>query len=332
MKRRLWTGILSAGAMLILILDTKTALRGGIEGIKICLLTVLPSLLPFFVLSILLTSVLTGAASGLLRPIGRLCRMPAGSEPLLLLGLLGGYPSGAQSVTQAYTQGQISQADARRLLGFCSNAGPAFLFGMASTAFEDPWIPWLLWGVHILSAILTGILLPGSSKLQTRIAPTDPITLPWALEKSIRIMAKVCGWIILFRVILAFCDRWFLWLFPAELQVLLCGILELANGCVQLGSIPDSSLRFIICAGTLGFGGISVLMQTVSVTAPLGLGMYLPGKLLHGSISVILAALIQKHPFPWLLLLPLICLYLAYFRHFHHKAENNSSISLLHGV
>ena len=78
--------------MLALILDGRTAIDGARQGIELCLRTVIPSLFPFFVLSILLTSSLLGGSLAVLRPLGRLFGMPDGAESLLIPAFLGGYP------------------------------------------------------------------------------------------------------------------------------------------------------------------------------------------------------------------------------------------------
>ena len=81
--------------MLALILDGRTAIDGARQGIELCLRTVIPSLFPFFVLSILLTSSLLGSSLAVLRPLGRLFGMPDGAESLLIPAFLGGYPVAA---------------------------------------------------------------------------------------------------------------------------------------------------------------------------------------------------------------------------------------------
>ena len=105
-------------------------------------------------------------------------------------------------------------------------------------------------------------------------------------------MATVCGWVVLFRVLLAFLKRWFFWILPAAVQVAVTGILELSNGCCELLAVTDVSDRFCICSGILAFGGLCVTMQTVSVTAGLSLKPYFWGKLLQTLFSLALAALI----------------------------------------
>jgi len=292
MKNKVTTGSLAAFGMLLLILDAKTALQGAAEGLRLCVMTIIPAMFPFFILSILLTSSLTGIPASVLKPIGKLCGIPSGSEILLLTGFLGGYPVGAQGVAQAWQHGQLTKQDAQRMLGFCSNAGPAFLFGIIGTQFGDYRAPWILWGIHVFSALLVAMLLPGKSKADVALRRTATITLPAAMEQSLKITAGVCGWIILFRVMIAFFDRWFLWLVPEAVRILLCGILELANGCCQLQKIEDITTRFFVCSGMLSFGGLCVTMQTVTATKGLGLGFYLPGKLVQSIFSIAIAAVL----------------------------------------
>ena len=293
MMRRILRGSLASLGLLLLILDAKTALFGASEGITLCLQSVIPSLFPFFVLSILLVDSLTGLSIPILRPIGKICRIPSGAEPLLAVGMIGGYPVGAQSISHAYQKGQLSEKTARRMLGFCSNAGPAFLFGMIAAKFPKLWMAWALWGIQILSALLVGILIPGKPERGIHINANKQCSVADALKKSVTVMAGVCGWIVLFRVILSFLSRWFLWLLPEWFQVAITGVLELANGCCELDRIENIGLRFIVCSGILSFGGVCVTMQTSSVIDGLGMGWYLPGKLMQGLISTVLAAILQ---------------------------------------
>ena len=164
-KHNLRTAIAASAAMLVLILDGKTALTGASEGIGICLNTLIPSLFPFFLLSILLTGALGEQDIPLLRPVAKLCRIPNGAESLLAIGLLGGYPVGAQNVALAYRSGQLSKEQAARMITFCNNAGPAFIFGILGSIFSFPAVPWLLWTIHIISALLVGISLPDAQDL-----------------------------------------------------------------------------------------------------------------------------------------------------------------------
>ena len=282
-------GIGTSLGMLILILDGKTALSGAREGIDLCLKTVVPSLFPFFLLSSLFTNAFAGRKLSLLRPLGALCGVPEGGESLLITGFLGGYPVGAQSVAGVYRAGQLSKADAERMLAFCNNAGPAFLFGMAAALFPRKSAAFLLWFIHILSAVFAAVLIPRQQSGAVTLSRGNGITLSGAMGTAIQVMASVCGWVVLFRVLIAFLNRWVLWLLPLPVQVGITGLLELTNGCCALASVSDDALRFVMCSGMLAAGGVCVTMQTVSVTDGLNLRFYFLGKLLQVLFSLILA-------------------------------------------
>lgn len=292
-RRLLVRGLVACCAMLVMILDTRTAVISACEGVALCIHTVIPSLFPFFVLSGIINSCLLGQKLRLLQPIGRFCKVPKGTESLLALGFLAGYPIGAQLIAQACRDGKLTAKTAKRMLGFCNNAGPAFLFGMLSPLFTSVKVVWVLWAVHILSALIVGCILPDDKASATLISPNAGISFTESLQNALKAIAGVCGWIILFRIVLGFCNRWFLWLLPTAIQVLFSGLLELANGCVLLQNIHEEGMRFLLAGTILSFGGLCVGMQTMSVTLGLGTGWYFPGKVLQTIFSAMLCILLQ---------------------------------------
>lgn len=289
-KHRSLVGAICALSMAAMIIDAKTALQGAKEGLQLCSQTVIPALFPFFIISILLTNVLFATKSRLFSPICRLCGIADNVSFLLPIGLLGGYPIGAQTIAQGYRAGQLSKEDAGRMLGFCNNAGPAFIFGITGILFDDPTIPWLIWAIQILSALTTGALLPKSNR-PTQMASPAPkaISVTEAMKQALQAMASVCGWIVLFRVLIQFIDRWFLWLLPEAARALLIGALELSNGCFALLQVNEAWVRFVLCTVMLASGGLCITMQTASVTAGLGLGNYIKGKAIQMLLALCLS-------------------------------------------
>ena len=288
-SRNTWTGLLAAAGMLVLILDTRWALEGMRTGIGLCLEVLIPSLFPFFVLSVWMTGNLLGADLAVLRPLGRLSGVPAGAESLLLTGFLGGYPVGAQNVALARRWGQLSREGAWHLLRFCSNAGPAFFFGVIGGAFDSPGTVWLLWSIHMVSALLTGVLSrPRKNSAPVGMEP-KALPLPAALKQAVAVMGQVCGWVVLFRMLLCYLEGWLLWALPAGWQAVAAGALELANGCVRLREITSPEYRFLAAAGLTALGGLCVTLQTLSVTDGLSLRPYLWGKLMQTCLSLLLA-------------------------------------------
>lgn len=289
----IYRAVISSICLIILILDTETAIAGAASGIELCLRSILPSLFPFCILTKLICSSMLGNNIPIIRHIGKLTGMPKGTESILLLSFIGGYPIGAQCIDDAFQSGTISGKDAARMLGFCNNAGPAFLFGILGSLFPTALPLWWLYIIHILSAVFVGILLPGKSSAVCNLRSKTVPTLPQALEASIRTMASVCGWVIVFRIILQFTDRWLFWTLTPAGQVAIAGVLELSNGCIALSQVDSIGLRYILCSLFLGFGGCCVNMQTAAVARHVEYKLYLPGKVLQALFSVLLAMVTQ---------------------------------------
>ena len=276
---------LTIAAFALLILDSKTSSQGAAEGIDLCIRVVIPSLLPFLFLS----ACLTGGNTIMRLPSMRLLGIPKGAETIFLLGLLGGYPVGAQAIYDHYQNKALSKKTAQRLLGFCNNPGPSFLFGMLAPLFTVNSAPWCLWAIIVLSALITGLILPDKQTDLYRTPPTDAVSIPTALNKSIRSMGQICGWVIIFRVFFSFAEKFLLKHLPQILRVCFIGFLELTNGCIAVSTV-DEQIRFVLCAAFLSFGGLCVGMQTASCTKDLGLSMYFPGKIIQTIISILLAS------------------------------------------
>jgi len=285
--------IISAAGMLMLILDSKTALRGAVDGINLCISALIPSMFPFFVLSILLTGALSGQTVKCLKPIGTICKMPKGSESLIAVSMLGGYPVGAQNISLLYQQGQLNTSQAVRLLAFCNNAGPAFIFGVLGTMFTNKSTPWLLWAVHLVSALFVGTLLPDSEGENGIRPQAYRIRFTDALSRAVKIQVLVCGWVVFMRIVLAFMETWILHFLPLSFQIITSGLLELSNGCIRLSELECEGLRFLIASAMLAFGGICVTLQTASAVNGISMWMYFPGKILQCCFSILLSCLLQ---------------------------------------
>ena len=307
-QRRYLLGLAGAAGMLALILDSRTALLGARAGVELCLKTVVPSLFPFFVLSGLVIGSwggdfrLPGFLSGLFP--GMTDRIPS----LALPAFLGGYPVGAQAVHHAWRGGTLTREEAQRLLAFSSNAGPAFLFGMVGRMFPEPWMVWLAWAVHLLGALFAAQCL----SVPSRPEYTKPVSkdLGDPVKEGVKTMALVCGWIVLLRTLIAFLNRWMLWCVPPTARVLVIGLLELSNGCLELANISNPAVRFLVCSCLLAAGGLCVTVQTLSVTRGLSLRYYFLGKVLQTLVSFLFGiSLVLKNPAPLTALFPayLLC-------------------------
>ena len=299
--------VLPALAMFFLILESRRAMGFAAQGIELCIRTVIPSLFPFFLISIYLTGNLSGE---------RLI-------PVLVSGFLGGYPVGAQTAAESFRSGRISRDRANRLLMFCSQAGPAFLFGIVAAQFPESKYGWLLWTIQLFSALSVAFLVYTQDKTAAARDTASPFSLSRAMGSAIGAMASVCGWVVIFRVILGFLA--FLPL-AQSWSVLLSGLLELSNGCLCLGMVENLPHRFLLAAVMLNSGGLCVLLQTGSVIGELDLRYYLLGKLLQTGFAILYTAVFFGY---WGALIPIFAVFLLKLR---SKRPKNSSIPVRLGV
>ena len=135
-----------------LLAASETAAQAVREGLALCGGSVIPALFPFLVVSRLFVA--TGSAAVLGRLLAPLTRRMLGiSGPggtAVLLGLLGGYPVGAQTAGELARTGAISRQEGQRLLLFCNNCGPAFALGVAGVGcFGSLRAGAWLWLIHV---------------------------------------------------------------------------------------------------------------------------------------------------------------------------------------
>ncbi len=290
LKRRFFL-IAIIACIALIICDPNTAVCGARDGIELSIHSVVPSLFPFIFLTSIISCNSELLQTPILRPLSKWTGVPAGCESIVLLGWLGGYPIGAKCVYDNYKNGQLNKKTAARMLGFCNNAGPSFIFGILSFVFSDRSLLWILWITQILSSLLVGILLPGKQNDISVKPALHRTTIVQTLSTSIHTMATICGWIILFRIGFIYADKWLFCHLSTTVTVLITGVLELTNGCFSLSTIANEADRFIVCNIMLTFGGLCVALQSKSVVKDLNFANYFPGKLLQCLFSLLLSFL-----------------------------------------
>ncbi len=310
--------LMSLTAFLALMLCPQQASEAARYGLSLCAGVIIPSLFPFMVLGNLISQL------GLTKPLGRLFSpvteklfgVSGGAFSCFFLGITGGYPLGAACVSDLYIKGAIDKKQGERLLGFCNNTGPAFIISVAGSAvFGSTLVGFFLYGIHIISAVFTGMLLKirtGKSPAPIYVAKQKGFSAAFtdSVKKASVTCLFVCGFLVFFSVIMGLLDdsgalpaitgRLSLF-FNAELHFVrsfFCGILELGAGISSMSELSVSPLNLALCSFVLGWGSLSVHAQTLAVTSESGLSCvwHLFGKLLHG----VLSALITYFAFPLL--------------------------------
>lgn len=285
-KLAVWGCLAALGLLLARSAEAAQAVR---DGLALCAGSVIPALFPFLAVSGLLTA-LDAGESPALGPLARLLGCSRAGARAFLLGLTGSYPVGARTVAQLYRRGGISRREAGRLLLFSNNCGPAFILGVAGLGcFGSLRAGVLLWGVHILAALVIALALPRQaaepSERPVPVPPRPPLVpaLIAAVRDAAGTMVYICGFVVFFLVLLRVMGR-----VTGLSHPVLSGAVELTQGILAL---PHTRRGFVWAAGLLGWGGLSVHGQSAAVLSgtDLPMGPYLAAKAAHAAVSVLLA-------------------------------------------
>ena len=277
---------------------------------------IVPSLFPFFVVSTLIVETgVTRHLGKLLEPVMRpLFNVGGSCVAAFALGFIGGYPVGAKTVIALYENGDCSKVEAERLLSFCNNSGPAFIFGVVGAGvFSSGTIGLLLYLAHTLASLIVGVIFRNWGVSDARCnrlrkkSPPPPqsfsVVFTGSVKSSVQSMVNICGFVIFFTVFiqllfvsgfipflagvistllspLGFDNRW--------AERLLIGIIEISSGVWSLNDAAGQLTASVAMAAfMLGWAGLSVHSQVLSFIGSSGLSVrtYIYGKFLQGIIS-----------------------------------------------
>ncbi|MDQ0169878.1 nucleoside recognition domain-containing protein [Paenibacillus tundrae] len=187
------TIFLSSGAMLLVVavvLSPKEAFDASIQGLDIWWKIIFPAMLPFLMLSQMLTAFgFTDALGVLLGPLmQRLFRLPGQAGLAIAVGMCGGFPAGADTAARLVQDRQITAKQAGVLAAMAHFSNPMMIIIVLGTAFlHQPVAGYFLLGIHWISgwiAAMIGIrLLPvgRAANIGTRSASDLP---PHPLEPA----------------------------------------------------------------------------------------------------------------------------------------------------
>ncbi len=301
-----------------LIFYSKASAAAARDGLNLCFNVIIPSLFPFFVASSLIVELGFADKIGrffepVMKPLFNISGVCAAA---FALGFIGGYPVGAKTAISLYKCGSISKDEAERLLSFCNNSGPAFIFGVVGAGiFSSSMIGLLLYSAHVVSSVLVGVIFrswgtSGGRRQAPKSIRVTAVDYSSAFTQSVTgsfgSMLNISAFVIFFAVIIkllfasgaipqAASFLAFL-LSPLGLDRLWCerlltGIIELTSGVWSLNEVAGELKSAITMAAfMLGWAGLSVHCQVLSFISGSGLSVksYILGKFLHAGISAAL--------------------------------------------
>lgn len=337
---RIKTPFMAVAATLItisLVIYPKDAFDAALGGMKIFWDIVFPSLLPFFILSEILMGLGVVHFLGvLLEPLMRpLFNVPGVGAFALSMGLAAGYPMDAVLTAKFRRNGMCTRIEGERLLAFTNTADPLFMFGAVAVGmFGRPDLGIVLAGAHYLSSFTVGMIyrfygrseqgqdtpIEGSGSIFMRAArqlfaarredgrPFGKL-LGDAVTESIRTLLMVCGFIMLFSVLVRVLN---VIGFVRLLDPVVGGLLKLAGlkqtlapaifqGLIEidLGTVAASNAaaplwqRLTAASAVIAWSGLSVHGQVASVIngTDIRMGPYVAARLLHAVLAAFFTVL-----------------------------------------
>lgn len=283
----------------------QNAMQYARGGMTLCAEVLVPSLFPFFVCSGLL--IYSGFCERLSHFFGRvmlpLFNVNGSGAAAFVLGIISGYPLGAQTALKLYENHSVSKTECERLLAFCNNSGPLFILGSVGIAiYRSQRIGIMLYLSHIAAAITVGIIFgfyKGHEKQKVNITyERDSKSMgeifSAALNGSLKSILTVCGAVVFFSVIANLVAD----LLPRGIaRTIFVALSELTSGIKGISEMNVATgSKLILSSAAAGFAGFCVHLQVMSVAAGKGVSLvpYIVGKSIHALLSAVYTAVLLK--------------------------------------
>ena len=291
------------GFIVLFAIYSGECLPAAAGAVTMFLTSVLPSIFPFYVsANLLLASPLCVKAADRLSPATqKLFGVSGRGSFAILIGFVSGYPAGAKVSADLYKKGLITEKEALTLSAFTNNCGPLFIIGTVGVGMlGDSRLGITLWLIHILSALMTGILFKNRRQQYSPKAacPYIPAAQPSSLSTAAMLsnamteammsMIPIAAAILFFAAFTAVLNA--VGIIPAGMEWL-SGILEITTGISNLSqSAFPQSWKLCLIGAAAGWAGISVHIQVTGILTNAGLSCkkYLCGKLCHMAIAALI--------------------------------------------
>lgn len=296
--------------LLFLFLNPSQALAASRTGLHLWFDTLLPTLLPFMILSgILIRADLIRPLTALLAPFFRktLLLSPGGTYALCM-GFLCGCPMGAKTVSDLLARKQLSLSEAQYLLGFCNNISPSFVITFLVTeqlgrpALMLPSLV-ILYGAPLLYGILTNPAYrrscssPSMNLSENERPAKEPLCfgmVDGCILDGVVTMVRIGGYIMLFALLAGVLQ---ILPIPEKGRAILTAAAEITNGIPVLIGAFSFPKSFLLLMALVSFGGLSAIAQTDSVlkkadedtkNAHLSLWKYVRSRLIISFFAILL--------------------------------------------
>lgn len=289
----------------------RDAVEAASKGLMLWYQKVLPTLLPFAILSnILIYSNYLQYINRFLAPVLKLFLPVSDNGAFVVLsGFLFGFPMGSKNCAELLKCGKIEKKEANVLFAVTNNISPVFISSyILYQQLHMPSLTIISYLVLFLPPLLLGRILLSKTSYPTpqdappirdssRSAEKIPASgsqmnfkiIDAGIMNGFETLTRLGGYIILFSMIASIVQKLPV---PPQFRLLITGFTEITNG---ISLIPETSLspkwQYIHAMGFTAFGGLSGIAQTSSMTKDTGLSLknYCLLKIILTVLSLLLA-------------------------------------------
>ena len=254
----------------------KITMEGTRTGLLLWYQNLLPAMLPFIIIcGVILVNNCENLFCLPFYPIYRKKKFHKSLPFLFFIGFFCGYPLGSKILKDLYHNGNFSISYANFLLPFISNISPMFLLGYFYVSLLQEKVPvttvlfifyFPIFLLLLLSYLIYQIFFQNTNSFSEKQTPKkNNSNLDAVILDSFEIMIKICGYIVLFSIMILLGNH----LFPGREVTLSCCFLEVTTGLKNIMSLSflGNEKKVALAFALLNFGGICSIFQVKSVTS-----------------------------------------------------------------
>ena len=279
--------------IVLLIMFPKITEMGSKTAIALWINSIVPVMLPFFIFS------------DFIKRTGDLGKLPPVIYPFAV-AFLSGYPMGAKVVGDFVKENKITVNKGKSILSYSLVTGPAFIIFTVGTFIGSQKAAAVIAAAHYVGAFINGLVFRNNEEQKVSAVKKSDASDRDYLENftesivcGFKAMAMILAYLMFFTIGITLLEYWgmFSILKHQWLDGFVKGIFEMTIGINFVGLCDISiKMKAVLASFLVSFGGLSVIGQSVSMTAGTGIGVIdiLKIKISHGIFTAVITVILMN--------------------------------------
>lgn len=284
--------ILLTFVLFVFLTNSSLVINAVNQGISVFVKNVLPSLMPFFILSDILLNY------NYFDNLKRVFKFKYAN--FLIISMISGLPSNAKYFNDMIKNSSISVTDASRVLAFSFFPNPMFVIGTVGMLFNTKVYPVIVLVILYFSSFIVYLINYKSLEDKDFVSDKNKVEfftlLKSSIQNSFSTLLVILGVIVVFTIVISII-KYYLSV-NQEVITVINIILELTTG-VKSVSVLNAPLvyKYTLLAFGLSISGMSVIMQAFGIMSgsKLDYKVFVKNKVLVVLISTMLTFIVFKN-------------------------------------